>query len=131
MRLHGRNREGYLKGKTAAEQHEYLYTPAELAESGPGRIKAFGAKAPELRVVANNHAQDFAPRTALELTRLVGETAQEWGCRRRNENTMQSARNTTQVALAAEAAAPTKPKKPKSPAITAKAKKNPANSNIP
>ena len=30
LRLHGRNREGYLTGKTAAEQHDYLYTEPEL-----------------------------------------------------------------------------------------------------
>ena len=74
LRLHGRNREGYLSGKTAAEQHAYLYTEAELRQI-VRRIKTLSGLATELRVVANNHAQDFAPRTALRLMELIGTPA--------------------------------------------------------
>jgi uncharacterized protein YecE (DUF72 family) len=72
LRLHGRNRAGYLSGKTAAEQHDYLYSNIELRQIAK-RIKALAARASEVRVVANNHAVDFAPRTALALMRLLGQ----------------------------------------------------------
>ena len=72
LRLHGRNREGYLSGKTAAEQHEYLYNVAELRQL-VRRIETLAANATDVRVVANNHAKDFAPRTALNLMRLLGQ----------------------------------------------------------
>jgi uncharacterized protein YecE (DUF72 family) len=73
LRLHGRNREGYLSGKTAAEQHEYLYSVVELRQL-VRRIEALAANAADVRVVANNHARDFAPRTALALMKLLGQS---------------------------------------------------------
>ena len=73
LRLHGRNRAGYLSGKTAAEQHDYLYPQAELRQIAK-RIQALAARAADVRVVANNHTKDFAPRTALALRRLLGQS---------------------------------------------------------
>ena len=66
LRLHGRNRAGYLAGGSAAEQHHYRYKEAELREIA-GRVRALAAQAKHVRVVANNHAEDFAPRAALAL----------------------------------------------------------------
>jgi uncharacterized protein YecE (DUF72 family) len=71
LRLHGRNRKGYLEGGSAAAQHHYLYKKSELRELA-GRIQALAGKAGDVRVVCNNHADDFAPRAALELRRLLG-----------------------------------------------------------
>ncbi len=71
LRLHGRNRKGYLHGKSAAEQHDYAYSEKELRRI-VDRIKKLAARASEVRVVANNHAHDFAPRTALRLRELLG-----------------------------------------------------------
>jgi len=73
LRLHGRNPH-YLEAKTAEEGHTYAYTSRELASLAT-RIKRLAEKAAELRVVANNHAQDYAPKTALALKRLLGQTA--------------------------------------------------------
>jgi uncharacterized protein YecE (DUF72 family) len=70
LRLHGRNKK-YLEAKSAEERHTYLYPGRELREIAV-RIKRLAAQAEEVRVVANNHAQDFAPRTALALKRLLG-----------------------------------------------------------
>jgi uncharacterized protein YecE (DUF72 family) len=70
LRLHGRNRAGYLKGGSAAEQHFYNYKKAELDELA-GRIRKIARKAAEVRVVCNNHAKDFAPRAALALRFLT------------------------------------------------------------
>ncbi len=66
VRLHGRNRAGFLKGGSAAEQHLYKYKEAELDELA-SRIRKIARKAQEVRVVCNNHAKDFAPRAALAL----------------------------------------------------------------
>ena len=71
LRLHGRN-PGYTKAKTAMERHTYLYPEKELSELAQ-RVRHLATKAKEVRVVANNHAQDFAPRTALVLKELLGQ----------------------------------------------------------
>ncbi len=71
LRLHGRNRAGYLKGGSAATQHLYRYKEVELDELA-ARIRTIAKKAKDVRVVCNNHAKDFAPRAALALrTRLL------------------------------------------------------------
>ena len=75
LRLHGRNK-GYLKAKSAAERHTYEYPAKELKELA-ARIGIMAEKAQEVRVVANNHAEDFAPRTALALMRLLGQAVPE------------------------------------------------------
>ena len=75
LRLHGRNLEGYLHGKSAAERFDYDYRPAELREIVK-RITKLAAAAREVRVVASNHAHDFAPKAALELKRLLGQPLQ-------------------------------------------------------
>lgn len=69
LRLHGRNRE-WPNLKTAEEKHAYLYSDAELRELAT-RVESLAAKAQQVHVVANNHAQDFAPKTALALQRLL------------------------------------------------------------
>jgi uncharacterized protein YecE (DUF72 family) len=74
LRLHGRNRAGYLKGGSAEEQHRYQYKAPELEEIA-ARVRRIAKKASNVRVVCNNHAQDFAPRTALALTKLLGPEA--------------------------------------------------------
>jgi len=72
VRLHGRN-PGYTKTKSAMERHTYLYPDSELEELVQ-RIRRLSAKAKDVRVVANNHAQDFAPRTALALKEMLGQS---------------------------------------------------------
>jgi uncharacterized protein YecE (DUF72 family) len=71
LRLHGRN-PGYLEAKTASAGHHYLYSAAELAELA-NRVKTLAQRAREVYVIANNHAEDFAPKAALALkTMLAG-----------------------------------------------------------
>ncbi len=71
VRLHGRNPD-YVEAKSAMERHTYLYPESELKELAQ-RIRRLSAQASDVRVVANNHAQDFAPRTALALKELLGQ----------------------------------------------------------
>ena len=70
LRLHGR-RQDWLTLKDNDEKHTYEYSVEELQEIA-GRVKAMAKKAEAVHVVANNHAQDFAPKTALALQRLLG-----------------------------------------------------------
>jgi uncharacterized protein YecE (DUF72 family) len=65
VRLHGRNRR-WLQAKSAAERHLHAYKPAELAQLRR-RIRGFAKRAKTVFVVANNHARDYAPKTALAL----------------------------------------------------------------
>jgi uncharacterized protein YecE (DUF72 family) len=69
LRLHGR-RPDWLTLKDQEEKHTYEYPTAELAEIA-ARVKALAKQAENVHVVANNHAQDFAPKTALALQRLL------------------------------------------------------------
>lgn len=70
LRLHGR-RKDWPELKTAEEKHAYLYSDTEIEEIAE-RVKALAQKAKAVHVVANNHAEDFAPRTALALQRRLG-----------------------------------------------------------
>ncbi|MEO6004115.1 MAG: DUF72 domain-containing protein [Opitutus sp.] len=69
IRLHGRN-PGYTRAKTAAERHTYDYTRGDLGQLVK-RVKSLADRAEQVHVVANNHAEDFAPKAALELQRLL------------------------------------------------------------
>jgi uncharacterized protein YecE (DUF72 family) len=71
LRLHGRRPDWLVRGKTAKEKHSYEYSAAELKEIA-ARVRALAARADEVHVVANNHAKDFAPKTALALAKRLG-----------------------------------------------------------
>lgn len=69
LRLHGRNKD-WLSVKSAAERQAYAYKAAELKALAV-RVRTLAGKADAVRVVANNHAEDFAPKTALALKRML------------------------------------------------------------
>ena len=71
LRLHGRRPDWLtLKGDTEGK-HSYEYSPPELEEIA-ARVKTLAQKAETVHVVANTHAQDFAPKAALALQQLLG-----------------------------------------------------------
>ncbi|HVS54500.1 MAG TPA: DUF72 domain-containing protein [Opitutaceae bacterium] len=70
LRLHGR-RPDWFQLKEQKQRHAYEYSAAELDEIA-ARVRTLAAKAEVVHVVANNHAQDFAPKTALALQKLLG-----------------------------------------------------------
>lgn len=70
LRLHGRN-DRWARLRKASQRHEYAYTEHDLAELTE-RIRHLAGKAENVHVSANNHAQDFAPKTALALQALLG-----------------------------------------------------------
>lgn len=71
LRLHGRRADWLTLKGDVEEKHTYEYNETELEEIA-GRVRALAAKADAVHVVANNHAQDFAPKTALALQRILG-----------------------------------------------------------
>ncbi len=69
LRMHGRN-PNYFDAKSAAEGHAYAYAPREIAQLAK-RVRALAKGADEVFAIANNHANDFAPKTALALQALL------------------------------------------------------------
>lgn len=69
LRLHGRNPD-WPQGSSAEEKHTYLYPPDELTEIAQ-RARQLAKQAEHVYVIANNHARDYAPRTALQLKQLL------------------------------------------------------------
>jgi uncharacterized protein YecE (DUF72 family) len=69
LRLHGRN-QNWLKAKSAAERHAFTYTTAEMRQIAR-RVQRLAESAVNVHVVANNHAHDYAPKTALALRELL------------------------------------------------------------
>jgi uncharacterized protein YecE (DUF72 family) len=61
LRAHGRNAEGYLKGRSAAERFDHRYTKKELREIA-GRLESLGGDAETVLCVLSNgeHALDAA-----------------------------------------------------------------------
>ncbi|WP_175414928.1 DUF72 domain-containing protein [Nibricoccus aquaticus] len=71
MRLHGRNPD-YLLGENAKDKHRYAYTERDLKEIA-ARIQKLATKAKDVHVSVNNHAEDFAPKAAIALRRILGQ----------------------------------------------------------
>jgi uncharacterized protein YecE (DUF72 family) len=72
LRLHGRNTEGYLKGKSVAERFGWRYEEDEL-EKVAQRAEAMAAQAREVHVAFNNNRGDDAPTAAQRFRALLGQ----------------------------------------------------------
>ena len=72
LRLHGRNAEAYLKGKTVAARFNYDYSDDEIVEIAE-RSQRLAADAREVHVVFNNNNLDYAPRAATRLRAALGQ----------------------------------------------------------
>ena len=70
LRCHGRNAEGYLKGKTVAARFNYLYDAQEVKDLA-ARAAKMAAQAPAIHVILNNNADDYAPRNAADLRKVL------------------------------------------------------------
>jgi uncharacterized protein YecE (DUF72 family) len=70
LRAHGRNAEGYMRGRTVAERFDYVYDDDELHELGE-RAGHLAEEAAEVRVMFNNNRSDYAPRAAERFQELV------------------------------------------------------------
>ncbi|MEA2424026.1 MAG: hypothetical protein QOH13_436 [Thermoleophilaceae bacterium] len=72
LRAHGRNTEGYLKGKTVAERFGWVYSDEELQEMA-GRAKQLAQNAEEVHVAFNNNRSSDAPDSARRFRELIGQ----------------------------------------------------------
>ncbi len=72
LRLHGRNAQAYLKGKTVATRFDYDYTDVEIVEIAD-RSRQLAHSAREVHVVFNNNNLDYAPRAASRLRASLGQ----------------------------------------------------------
>jgi uncharacterized protein YecE (DUF72 family) len=72
LRLHGRDPQAYLRGKTVAERFYYDYRDEEIAEVAQ-RAKKLAREADTVHVVFNNNALDFAPHAALRFRAALGQ----------------------------------------------------------
>ncbi|HEX6459781.1 MAG TPA: DUF72 domain-containing protein [Thermoleophilaceae bacterium] len=72
MRLHGRNTDGYLRGKSVAERFGWRYSDEELEEVG-GRVRELAEQAREVHVLFNNNRGDDAPTSAQRFMSLLGQ----------------------------------------------------------
>jgi uncharacterized protein YecE (DUF72 family) len=70
LRMHGRNAEGYVKGRSVAERFDYEYKPDELKEHA-GRAEHLASQAAKVHVVYNNNKGDYAPKAAAQLQLLL------------------------------------------------------------
>jgi uncharacterized protein YecE (DUF72 family) len=73
FRAHGRNTEGYVKGRTVAERFAYRYSDEELREIA-GRVEALAEQASAVHVQFNNNRGNDAPLAAQRFRELIGQT---------------------------------------------------------
>jgi uncharacterized protein YecE (DUF72 family) len=70
LRAHGRNLEGYLRGRSVAERFGYRYQDDELRELGE-RAQRLGQDAKEVRMMFNNNRGADAPDAAERMRKLL------------------------------------------------------------
>jgi uncharacterized protein YecE (DUF72 family) len=72
LRLHGRNSDAYLRGRTVAERFAWRYDDDELEEIA-GRVRGMAEQAAEVHVAFNNNRGDDAPTAAQRFRALLGQ----------------------------------------------------------
>jgi uncharacterized protein YecE (DUF72 family) len=72
VRIHGRDTEGYMTGKTVAERFGWRYEDEELEEIGE-RARTLAESAGDVHVMFNNNRGDDAPTAAQRFRALLGQ----------------------------------------------------------
>ena len=72
LRLHGRNANAYITGKTVAARFDYDYNEVEIAEVAE-RSRKLAREARDVHVIFNNNNLDYAPRAGLRLRKALGQ----------------------------------------------------------
>ena len=72
IRMHGRNAEGYMHGKTVAERFGWDYSDEELEEIA-GRVRSMAEQAHEVHAMFNNNRGMDAPSAASRFRELIGQ----------------------------------------------------------
>lgn len=73
MRCHGRNPDYLKKSTDPKARHNHDYSLAELQEIAT-RVRSLAAKATDVHVSLNNHYSHFAPKAALALRQILGQS---------------------------------------------------------
>jgi uncharacterized protein YecE (DUF72 family) len=73
LRAHGRNREGYVRGRTVADRFAYRYADDELREIGE-RAQELTGRAGSVRLMFNNNRGSDAPVAAERMRELLKRT---------------------------------------------------------
>ncbi len=73
LRLHGRDAKAYLTGKTVAARFNYDYADQEIDELAE-RSRKLAREAKDVHVVFNNNNLDYAPRAAMRLRAVLGQS---------------------------------------------------------
>lgn len=71
LRAHGRNAEGYMRGRSVAERFAWDYSGGELAELEE-RVDTLAAQAPTVRMMFNNNRGADAPHAAARMKERLG-----------------------------------------------------------
>jgi uncharacterized protein YecE (DUF72 family) len=74
FRAHGRNADGYIRGRSVAERFAWRYKDAELKEIAE-RVEQLASTADNVRLMFNNNAKDYAPRAAERYVELFSPAA--------------------------------------------------------
>jgi uncharacterized protein YecE (DUF72 family) len=72
VRIHGRDTQGYLNGKSVAERFGWIYGDEELEEIAD-RAQGLAEQAEEVHVFFNNNRDDDAPTAARRFRALLGQ----------------------------------------------------------
>jgi len=72
LRAHGRNAEGYTRGRSVAERFGYRYPDDELREIGR-RARELASEAAEVRLMFNNNRGSDAPVAAERMKELLAD----------------------------------------------------------
>jgi uncharacterized protein YecE (DUF72 family) len=72
LRCHGRNLDGYLRGRSVAERFDYDYPPSEVEELAE-RSRVLADEAEQVHSIFNNNARDYAPKAARRLKSILAE----------------------------------------------------------
>jgi uncharacterized protein YecE (DUF72 family) len=72
FRAHGRNAEGYMKGRTVAERFAWDYSDEELRELA-GRAEGLASDAEIVRMMFNNNRGADAPKAGERMRELLGQ----------------------------------------------------------
>lgn len=72
LRAHGRNLQGYLRGRSVAERFAHKYSDEELEELGE-RARHLAEEVPTVHVMFNNNRGADAPQAAERMRELLGQ----------------------------------------------------------
>ena len=72
FRFHGRNAQGYIRGRSVAERFDYDYPPEEVSQL-VDRVRTVAGEVTRLHLVANNNRSNYAPKLARLLQEKLAE----------------------------------------------------------